>query len=187
MAAPEMIVVGGANGSGKTTFASRYHLVLGVPFLNADNIAKELSERGVANAMIAAGRVFFTQLDDLLASGKPFVVETTLSGTYINKVAVRAQRMGFRVVTVFIFLDSPQTCVQRVASRISKGGHSVPYDDIVRRYSRANNNFRTHFIILSDEWHLYYNADRGFQQVATGDGDATTILHPDLYQTFQDL
>ena len=187
MAAPELIVVGGANGSGKTTFASRYHKALGVEFLNADNIASTLSNQGVANAMIAAGRMFFTRLNELLDEGRTFVVETTLSGSYINKVALKARRMGFRVVTVFIFLDSAELCVERVASRIVKGGHEVPTTDIIRRFSRANQNFRQNFTPLSDTWLLLYNGGDSFQEVASSTGDGTRIINPHRFAQFQSL
>lgn len=38
----ELVIIGGANGSGKTTFAFPYVEKLGHDFLNADEIAKEL-------------------------------------------------------------------------------------------------------------------------------------------------
>jgi predicted ABC-type ATPase len=184
---PEMIIVGGANGSGKTTFASRYHQAIGAEFLNADNIASELKQRGVANAMIAAGRVFFRRLEELIAARKTFVVETTLSGSYMNKVAKRAKGHGFQVVTIFIYLDSPIQCVQRVAMRVKKGGHSVPRTDIIRRYERANQNFRSFFQSYSDQWYLYYNGMDNFQLVAAHRNASINVELPLQYSKFQKL
>jgi predicted ABC-type ATPase len=182
-----MIIVGGANGSGKTTFASRYHKELGVEFLNADNIATDLAEQGVPNAMIAAGRIFFRRLEQLIVQRKTFVVETTLSGSYINKVAKRAQAEGYHLRTIFIFLDSPRTCIYRVRARVEKGGHHVPTEDIIRRFTRANENFRSSFIGLSDSWILLYNGGDAFQHVAAKLDQEEVIYLPTRYRQFQTL
>ena len=85
----QLIIIAGANGSGKTTFAIPYVQELGFDFLNADEIAKELELLGKKNAMIKAGRIFFSRLNQNIKDGVNFVVETTLSGTYINKVVMR--------------------------------------------------------------------------------------------------
>lgn len=55
-----LIIVGGANGVGKTTFAVPYTRAKGYDFLNADEIAKEEAVRGATAPMIAAGRIFFS-------------------------------------------------------------------------------------------------------------------------------
>ena len=85
MADKELIIIGGANGSGKTTFAIPYVEVLKYDFLNADEIAKKLEENGESHTLIKAGRIFFKRLNDNLKNKVNFVVETTLSGSYINK------------------------------------------------------------------------------------------------------
>jgi predicted ABC-type ATPase len=182
-----MIIVGGANGSGKTTFASRYFKDIGVPFLNADVIASELASEGVAQPMIAAGRIFFTRLREYLFNQKTFVVETTLSGNYVEKVAKKAIARGFRIITIFIFLDSPETCIQRVSARVRKGGHQVPQQDIIRRFGRANANFREVYTQLSDEWFLYYNGLSSFQMIANFQHETLSITEPSIYQTFHQL
>ncbi|NOX45907.1 MAG: dephospho-CoA kinase [Chlorobi bacterium] len=75
----ELVIVSGANGSGKTTFAKPYVERLGYEFLNADEIAKKLEEKGQKNALIKAGRMFFLKLNELIHKGQSFVIETTLS------------------------------------------------------------------------------------------------------------
>lgn len=107
----KIIIVAGANGSGKTTFAVPFTQEKGYPFLNADEIAKELTARGEKNAMLKAGRIFFKNLEEWLAAKKSFVAETTLSGTYINKVAQRAKAKGYDVQVIYIFLENENICV----------------------------------------------------------------------------
>ncbi len=59
----EIIIIGGANGVGKTTFAKPYVKKLKYKFLNADEIAKKIEKEGLENAMIKAGRIFFSKLN----------------------------------------------------------------------------------------------------------------------------
>ena len=47
----QIIIISGANGSGKTTFAIPYVQELGFDFLNADEIAKELGYQGQKNIL----------------------------------------------------------------------------------------------------------------------------------------
>lgn len=91
----QLIIIAGANGSGKTTFAIPYVKELGYDFLNADEIAKEIEIQGEKNALIKAGRIFFSRLDQYILEGTNFVVETTLSGSYINKVALKGKKSNY--------------------------------------------------------------------------------------------
>ena len=50
----ELIILGGANGSGKTTFSKQILAETGFNFLNADEIEKELSV-----SKLQAGKEFF--------------------------------------------------------------------------------------------------------------------------------
>ena len=182
---PRLIIIGGANGSGKTTFAKPYTAEIGLPFLNADELTKQLEEAGETQALMKAGRLFFARLNNYLAQHKSFVVETTLSGSYINKVAERARREGYRVELLYLFLSDPQLCVERVAARVQKGGHDVPTEAIVRRYYRSKRNFWANFRSLSDEWTLLYNGEAGFQQVAIGTFLEYTTENHQLIEVFK--
>jgi predicted ABC-type ATPase len=183
----QLIIVGGANGSGRTTFAIPYVKERGYDFLNADEIAKELEIQGKKNALIKAGRIFFSRLDRNIRDGANFVVETTLSGTYINKVAARAKNSGYNLKTVYIFLDNTELCIERVKTRVLKGGHNVPKVDIERRFYRSKNNFWQNFIHLSDEWHLLYNGLESFQQVANGTKSDFSIENELLFKMFKSI
>lgn len=187
MTEKQLIIIAGANGSGKTTFAIPYVEELGYDFLNADEIAKGLEIQGKKNALIKAGRIFFSRLNQNIVNGVNFVIETTLSGSYINKVAIRAKKYGFKVKIIYIFLDDAKLCIERVKTRVIKGGHNVPTEDIVRRFYRSKENFWKNFVQLVDEWHLLYNGEESFQQVAIGEKREFSIQNELLFNKFKKI
>lgn len=183
----QLIIISGPNGVGKTTFAKPYVLELNYEFLNADEIVKELEIRGESNSLVKAGRIFFSRLKKFLEEGRSFVVETTLSGTYINKVAAKAQSNGYTVSIIYIFLDNADLCVKRVSMRVFKGGHDVPVEAIKRRFYRSKNNFWNNFISIADNWLLLYNGEKGFQQVAIGNHQFYSINNLALFNIFKSI
>lgn len=183
----ELIIISGANGVGKTTFAKPYVKNLGYKFLNADEIAKKIEKEGLDNAMIKAGRVFFSELNKSIIGRKNIVIETTLSGSYINKVAQRSKKLGYKVKLIYIFVDSEELCVERVRSRVLKGGHNVPEEDIRRRFQRSLNNFWDNFTQLSNSWILLYNGEENYQQVAIGTGNQYSIENQVLFNHFKSI
>ena len=184
---PRLIIVAGANGSGKTTFAVPYTEQIGVQFLNADQFAKAYADRGEKNAMIKGGREFFRRLNGALDAKSDVVIETTLSGTYTSKVARKAKSQGYTVEIIYMFLNSADQCVERVAIRRRKGGHDVPEEDIRRRFERSLWNFRFDLSGVSDVWSLYYNGGQSYQIVASKTGDSTVVTDEYLYDLFLKL
>lgn len=184
---PNLIIIGGPNGAGKTTFARPYVRELGYDFLNADDLAKTFEDAGEAQPLLKAGRLFFRRLEAWLSEGRSFVVESTLSGSYLNKVAQRAKAAGYQVRLIFVYVDGPDVCVARVRSRVRKGGHTVPEADIRRRFGRSLGNFWTNVTELVDQWILYHNGTDGFQLVATYHAATMTIESPNLFATFQSV
>ncbi len=53
----------------------------------------------------------------------------------------------------FVFLDSATMAVERVAFRVTKGGHHIPKDVIERRYVKGLKNF-TIYLNLVNDWYL---------------------------------
>jgi predicted ABC-type ATPase len=180
----EVYIVGGSNGAGKTTFAKEFIKVAGLTFLNADEIAKEIDPEDREGGKLKAGRVLFQRLEDLIAKGQSFVIESTLSGLYLQKAIERFKNEGYHVSLLYVFVDSPKLAVDRVKMRVKEGGHGVPESDVKRRYFRSKNNFWTTYRYLVDEWQLFYNGEYIIIQVACGVQDEYTIANEEAFLIF---
>ena len=180
----ELIVAAGPNGAGKSTFVGRFLAERPMPYLCADAIAAAFSHLDPMSQQIAAGREFLRRTEAQLAGEADFVVETTLSGRTMRSHLARAREAGFEITIVFIYLDSADTCVVRVRERVRRGGHSVPEDDIRRRFSRSCANFWHVYREIADQWVVYYNGGSGLAEVAFGYPDGFAVCHEDLFSRF---
>ncbi len=167
----ELIILGGANGSGKTTFSKQILAETGYQFLNADEIEKEL---GVSK--IKAGKEFFKRLDNFILTDTNFVLESTLSGNYLVKTIEKAKIKGYDVKIVYIFLENPQACIQRIKIRVKLGGHFIPDEDVIRRYYRSTANFWNIYKKLADNWVIIFNSTTEEPQIVAVGSDQTYII-----------
>jgi predicted ABC-type ATPase len=81
----------------------------------------------------------------LVERGESFVFETVFSDPVGEKVAFleEAARSGYVVVLCYIGLSGPDQSAERVAMRVSQGGHDVPDEKLQARFSRTLANLRT--------------------------------------------
>ncbi len=187
MEQPKLIIIGGANGSGKTTLAREFVLVDKIEYLGADEIARELNPTNPEHEAISAARIFSQRLEDYLAKQKSVLVESTLSGLSLQKHLAMAKTQDFEITIIFVYLDSPELCIERVAARVAKGGHHVPDEDIRRRFKRANINFWNVYKNLADDWSLFYNTGENIAQIAEGVLENTSILDAKEYEKWLKL
>lgn len=93
----------------------------------------------------------------------------------------RARAVGFELTIVFDYLDSANTCVDRVHQRVRRGGHSVPEEDIRRRFSRSCANFWHIYREIADLWIAYYNAGGEFIETAFGMPNEFAVSDEELF------
>lgn len=157
---PDLYLIAGCNGAGKTTAATvLLPEGLGIRhFVNADQIAAELSPENPEAVAIQAGRIMLRRVDELLGERANFALETTLATRSYAGLVSRAQAIGYTVVLVYFWLDSPEKAIQRVARRVREGGHFIPDDVVRRRYTLGLKNLAELFLPVVDRWSVYDNS-----------------------------
>ena len=179
--AKTLYIIAGANGSGKTTFAMSYAHLKKIDFINADEIAKKYDPNDLQKYKIKAGKEFFRQLNaNLEMNSNSFIIETTLSGKYLEGVIKRAKSKNFRVVLIYLFLDDATENILRVRNRVLNGGHDIPIEDIKRRYVRSRKLFLNLYRNMVDKCLIFFNGDDNYELVA----EDNEILDEDLYLEF---
>ena len=180
----EIIIIAGGNGVGKTTFARAFLREYDYEFLNADEIAKSLSAKNPQNKKISAGKLFFQKLNNSVTENKSLLVESTLSGRYLQKFIEDVKDKNYRSTIIFLFAESPEILIERIAERVKKGGHFVPDEDVRRRFVRGKSNFWKIYRNLADKWFMYYNVRDNFQMTATGEKDKIVVIDEILFEKF---
>jgi predicted ABC-type ATPase len=175
---PTIYLFAGSNGSGKTTFARAYlpNIKSLVRFLNADEIARGLSPFAPETVAYKAGRFLLQEVDECLRSRQSFGLESTLSGiTYVNLLK-RALGAGYEIELHYLWLPSVELAVRRVKQRARKGGHSVPEQDIRRRYRRSVEHLLLHYLSLANRWRIWDNEGRFPKLLADSEKDSIVQL-----------
>jgi predicted ABC-type ATPase len=175
---PNLYIISGCNGAGKTT--ASYTILPDIldcrEFVNADNIAYGISPFNVEGVAIEAGRIMLRRIDELIELKADFAIETTLATRSYVQLISKAKQAGYRVTLFYIWLNSPQLAIQRVAERVRKGGHNIPQDVIVRRYHKGIENFFKLFKPICDRW-LFVDNSNGIQPViAEGSGGFDNLI-----------
>ena len=171
---PPIRAIIGPNGAGKSTAALRIlHQHAGIDdFVNADAIAAGLSAFRPEGVALEAGRIMLSRLRDLAAARRSFAFETTLGSRTFAPWLSGLIADGYRFHLVFLWLPSAEMAVQRVARRVQLGGHSVPPDDIRRRYERGLNNLFELYMPLAHRWTILNTAPDGDPTlIAAGSGN----------------
>lgn len=165
-----MYIISGCNGAGKTT--ASYTLLPDLlnlsTFVNADEIADELSPQAPEKEMIRASRLMVERMDQLIERGEDFAVETTLATKSLAGTVVKAQHKGYMVGIFYFWLRNPELAVKRVAIRVRSGGHGVPDATVIRRYHQGMKNLKELYLPICNYWVLIDNSMREGKWVAEG-------------------
>jgi len=184
---PELIIVGGPNGCGKSTIAYEYSKVWGIKYLGADDIANELKNKGLLKSDVAAGKEFFRRLDGIFKKKSSIIIESTLSGLGLFSKISELRKCGYSVTIVFVFLESADLCKKRVKIRVKKGGHNVPPKDIERRYFRSIKNFWKKYRYECDSWQLLYNGKSRPLEIALNENEVVNVFDDEYFKIFKDI
>jgi predicted ABC-type ATPase len=181
---PNLYIIGGANGSGKTTAALQilpYFLEV-FEYVNADEIAAGLSPFHPESVAVQAGRLMLERLETLVNTEADFAFETTLAARNFARFLRECQAKGYMINLIYFWLQSPELAIARVRRRVESGGHNIPEDTIRRRYERGRKNLIELYLPLCHRWIVYDNSNPTLQLIAERPFNQESIIYqPQLW------
>ena len=184
-----LYIISGPNGAGKTTasYSVLPKILQCKEFVNADEIARGLSPFNPESVAVEAGRLMLSRIKDLLSKNESFSIETTLATRSYFRLVDNAHRQGYEVTLLFFWLKSPEQAMERVAERVSKGGHNIPQDIIVRRYYEGIDNLFKIYMPIVDTWVLVNNSETPRSIIASGGKDQKLqIINNELFKILEE-
>lgn len=158
---PELIIIAGPNGSGKTSVTRKFlhhEWAEGTLYINPDEIAQQkFGDWNSPDAVLKAARYSAELREECLTQRNSFVFETVFSAPDKIDFLIRAKEAGFFVRLFFISTNSPQINASRIARRVMEGGHDVPISKIISRYFKSLENCSviSHYV---DRLYVYDNS-----------------------------
>jgi predicted ABC-type ATPase len=148
VAKPQIFVLAGCNGAGKSSIGGQAFQAAGIPYFNPDLAAREAISTATAlgrtmtqvEANAWAWNEGVARLRRAIAQRGNYALETTLGGDTIVNLLLEAVAAGLEVNVWFVGLDSVELHVERVRQRVARGGHDIPRADVERRYIRGRLN-----------------------------------------------
>jgi predicted ABC-type ATPase len=172
---PVVVALAGPNGAGKTTFYHAHLQPAGLRLVNADVVARELNMEPYAAAKIADAI-----RRELVRQRESFVFETVFSDPVGDKLSFlrEAAQAGYTVLLCFIGISGPAVSEERVAMRVSQGGHDVPTEKLIARYPRILTNLQNAIQELHTVW-IFDNDDlrTPFRLAAVCEGGQISLLN----------
>lgn len=146
-------------------------------FVNADEIAKGLSPFQPETVSFNAGRIMLERINQLLEQAVDFAIETTLTTLSYQKTIEIAKAKGYVVRLLFFWLNDVNLAIERVKVRVLEGGHNIPEQVIIRRYSKGIRNLTRVFVNLCDYWLVIDNSSRPYTFIAEGNEGLEIIVY----------
>ena len=188
---PKIVILAGPNGAGKTTAA--LNLLKGAlsvdEFVNADVIARGLSGFTPEFVSFQAGRAMLRRIHELAEKNVDFAFETTLASKSFRRMIISLkQSRNYQTHLIFLWLRNPKLALTRVSNRVKMGGHRVPDEVVLRRYTRGLQNLFTIYIPIVDSWHIYDNSsDNTPLLIARGSKSSVDLVTaPEIWQNIKE-
>jgi len=166
---PVLYILGGANGSGKTTWynsqVSIGDIAPSIPFINIDNIVLlELGNYTAEN--LALGESIAQQrIAGFIERKESFMIESNLSKKSDYEWIKRMQRHGYYAVLYFLGTDDVEINKDRVLNRVAQGGHDIAVPIIEQRYRMGLTYLKSEILNFTDAY-LYDSSDKIPKQMA---------------------
>ncbi|MFO0950827.1 MAG: zeta toxin family protein [Isosphaeraceae bacterium] len=138
---PRLLIVAGPNGAGKTTITDAglaHKWFQGCEYINPDVIAQqEFGNWNDPESVLKAARLATERREACLRENRSVAFETVFSTREKVEFVNRGIEAGFFVRLFFVGTDGPEINASRVARRMLQGGHEVPLQKILNRWSRS--------------------------------------------------
>ena len=182
---PNVYIIAGPNGSGKTTFAKQFLPLYAkcTNFVNADLIAEGLAPFAPESAVIRSGRIVLEQIHSFADQMTDFAFESTLSGKSYVSLLKNLKSKGYVIHIFFLWISDVNLALARIKERVAQGGHNVPSKDVQRRFGKSLVNFFNDYRPLANYWTIIDNSIIPPLLIAQGKFDRVEIADNNLYQS----
>lgn len=161
---PELIMIAGPNGSGKTSVTQKFlhhEWADGTVYINPDQVANDkFGDWNSQDAVLKAANYCREWRERCIQDRESFVFETVFSAEDKIDFLIRAKEAGFFIRVFFISTNHPSINAARIAKRVMEGGHDVPIRKIISRYAKSIINCET-IAPLVDRLYVYDNSVNG--------------------------
>jgi predicted ABC-type ATPase len=186
---PNLYIIAGANGSGKTTTAKQIlpQFLNIYEYLNADEIAAGLSPFRPESVAVQAGKIMLQRLNYFVEHQVDFAFESTLAGLNYIRFLKKCQAKDYQINLIYFWLQSPDLGISRVRQRVASGGHNIPEETIIRRYYRGQKNLIQAYMPICQTWVIYDNSTFPSQLIAESKINQLIIYNHQTYNQIQNI
>jgi predicted ABC-type ATPase len=139
--APQIFVLAGTNGAGKSSVGGATIRARGGQYFNPDEAAARIRAAqphlSATQANSAAWHEGKRLLQQAIAQRQHYNFETTLGGQTFTRLLVEAAEAGFEVRIWYVGLTNPEAHLARIRARVKHGGHDIPETDVRRRFDQS--------------------------------------------------
>jgi len=135
---PTLYILGGPNGTGKTTF---YETALleefvdsSLSFINADLIARSFRGGYTAENFAKADYVVREKISEHIKANADFMIESNMATQRDYDWVEGMKQRGYNVVLYFLCTSFIEININRVKKRVKEGGHDIAQSIIEHRY-----------------------------------------------------
>ena len=137
-------VIAGVNGAGKSSIVGERLRQSGGEYFNPDEVTRKFLAASKSMTQDEANSRAWDEgrrrLEDAIREKSDFVFETTLGGSTITELLVKALDEGLEVALFYVGLEKVELHIERVRSRVQAGGHDIREPKIRERYTSSIKN-----------------------------------------------